>query len=125
MGYPKMVIIFFPFPLSGPSHFFSLMPHSKPHSSKPHFHLNPIEGMRHTIQEMEKHGLASREIAAVLVGGWILGVAASGLMAYGLATGRNGLFSIGLVAQLISLAGPWAYFAIRVFLERAKKKKKK
>ncbi|QQR93007.1 MAG: hypothetical protein IPJ89_02065 [Candidatus Iainarchaeum archaeon] len=89
------------------------------------FSLNPIPGMNHTIREMEKHGLSPREVAAILVGGWLLGVVASALMAYGLAAHRTGLFSIGLTGQLISLAGPWSYLAIRVFVERAKKKRKK
>lgn len=96
---------------------------AKPHPKNPHFDLNPMQGISHTIEKMGKHGLPHMEVALVLFGGWGLGLAASAIMAYGLLTQRMGLFSIGLVAQIISLVGPWAYLGARVFLKHHERKK--
>ena len=98
------------------------MPGKKTHPEKPHFDLNPLEGIHHTMQMMEKHGLSHIEVALVLFGGWGLGLAASATIAYGLVSGRSTILSIGLLAQVISLVGPWAYLGARIFFKRGKKK---
>lgn len=97
------------------------MPGIKSHPKKPHFDLNPLEGIQHTITKMRKHGLPPIELALVLFAGWGIGLAASAVMAYGLIIQHTEIVYIGVLAQVISLVGPWAYLAMRILLKRIKK----